>query len=195
MARQVTLFTGQWADLPLSDLVAKAGDFGYDGLELACWGDHLDVDRAATDPDYCAERKELLAAENLGCRAISHHLAGQRPERAAPSRHSSPRCHWTPSTAPSGHPPTRHAARCSPGISTVEPDRAVERPRPAPPRLATDRGAPARRPRLPERLPGHPVGRRLLLSASLSPPAQLGRRQAKRIHQRDHAPVEPVGVL
>ena len=77
MARQVTLFTGQWADLPLSDLAAKAADFGYDGLELACWGDHLDVDRAAADTDYCAERKELLAAENLGCWAISHHLAGQ----------------------------------------------------------------------------------------------------------------------
>ena len=77
MARQVTLFTGQWADLPLSDLAAKAADFGYDGLELACWGDHLDVERAATDTDYCAERKELLAAENLGCWAISHHLAGQ----------------------------------------------------------------------------------------------------------------------
>ena len=49
MARQVTLFTGQWADLPLAELVAKAAGFGFDGLELACWGDHLDVDRAAVD--------------------------------------------------------------------------------------------------------------------------------------------------
>ncbi len=43
MARPVTLFTGQWADLPLEELAAKAGDWGFDGLELACWGDHFDV--------------------------------------------------------------------------------------------------------------------------------------------------------
>ena len=36
MARPVTLFTGQWADLPLEVVAQKAKDFGYDGLELAC---------------------------------------------------------------------------------------------------------------------------------------------------------------
>ena len=45
MARAVTLFTGQWADLPLADLAAKCGSWGFDGLELACWGDHFEVDR------------------------------------------------------------------------------------------------------------------------------------------------------
>ena len=84
MARRVTLFTGQWADLPLSDLAAKAGDFGYDGLELACWGDHLDVDRAATDPEYCAERRELLAAENLGL--LGHLPSLGRAARLRPER-------------------------------------------------------------------------------------------------------------
>ena len=77
MARRVTLFTGQWADLPLADLAARAREFGYDGLELACWGDHLDVARAAVDPAYCRARRDLLAAHDLGCWAISHHLAGQ----------------------------------------------------------------------------------------------------------------------
>ena len=77
MARKVTLFTGQWADLALADLAPQAKNFGYDGLELACWGDHFDVDRGANDPDYCVERRELLAANGLGCWAISHHLAGQ----------------------------------------------------------------------------------------------------------------------
>lgn len=77
MARKVTLFTGQWADLPLAELAPKAKEFGFDGLELACWGDHLDVDRAAADPDYCRGRRELLAEHGLGCWAISHHLAGQ----------------------------------------------------------------------------------------------------------------------
>jgi sugar phosphate isomerase/epimerase len=77
MARHVTLFTGQWADLPLAELAPKASSFGFDGLELACWGDHLDVDRAATDHAYCDEQKALLADHGLGCWAISNHLAGQ----------------------------------------------------------------------------------------------------------------------
>ena len=77
MARQVTLFTGQWADLPLATLAAKARAFGFDGLELACWGDHLDVDRAAADQSYCDGRRALLAEHGLDCWAISHHLAGQ----------------------------------------------------------------------------------------------------------------------
>ena len=45
MSRPVTLFTGQWADLPLADLAAKTAEWGFDGLELACWGDHFDVAR------------------------------------------------------------------------------------------------------------------------------------------------------
>ena len=54
MARPVTLFTGQWADLPLEQLAAKVGEWGFDGLELACWGDHFDVDEALSDSSYCA---------------------------------------------------------------------------------------------------------------------------------------------
>ncbi len=49
MARPLCLFTGQWADLPLEKLAAKAHELGYDGLELACWGDHFDVQRAVGD--------------------------------------------------------------------------------------------------------------------------------------------------
>lgn len=99
MARQVTLFTGQWADLPLVELAPKARAFGFDGLELACWGDHLEVDRAAVDQAYCDERRALLADHGLGCWAISHHLAGQlvcdpndaRSDAFAPSaRHGDP---------------------------------------------------------------------------------------------------------
>ncbi|HSM09300.1 MAG TPA: sugar phosphate isomerase/epimerase [Gemmatimonadota bacterium] len=77
MPRPVTLFTGQWADLPLEELAAKAADWGYDGLELACWGDHLDVRRAAEDGGYCAERREILGAHGLDLFAISNHLVGQ----------------------------------------------------------------------------------------------------------------------
>jgi sugar phosphate isomerase/epimerase len=77
MARPVTLFTGQWADLPLEVMAAKAADFGYDGLELACWGDHFDVQRALAEDGYCQSRRDILAQHGLSCHAISNHLVGQ----------------------------------------------------------------------------------------------------------------------
>jgi sugar phosphate isomerase/epimerase len=77
MGRPVTLFTGQFADIPLETLCKKAKAWGYDGLELACWGDHVDVSRAAKDLAYAKSRKEILAAHGLKLFAISHHLAGQ----------------------------------------------------------------------------------------------------------------------
>lgn len=77
MPRPVTLFTGQWADLPLETLAKHAASWGYDGLELACWGDHFDVERALREPDYCRGRHELLSRHGLKCFAISNHLVGQ----------------------------------------------------------------------------------------------------------------------
>ena len=77
MARPVTLFTGQWADLPLEVLAEKAASWGYDGLELACWGDHMDVFQAAQDSNYCARQKAILDRHGLKLFAISNHLAGQ----------------------------------------------------------------------------------------------------------------------
>jgi sugar phosphate isomerase/epimerase len=77
MARPITLFTGQWADLTLDDLAAKAASFGFDGLELACWGDHFEVDRAVAEPDYAAGRRELLERHGLGSWSIGAHLVGQ----------------------------------------------------------------------------------------------------------------------
>ena len=77
MGRPVTLFTGQWADLPLETLAAKASSWGFDGLELACWGDHFEVDRALQDPGYCTAKREVLERNGLRCFAISNHLVGQ----------------------------------------------------------------------------------------------------------------------
>jgi len=77
MSRPVTLFTGQWADLPLETLAEKAASWGYDGLELACWGDHFDVQRALSEPDYCQGRHDLLARHGLKVWSISNHLVGQ----------------------------------------------------------------------------------------------------------------------
>ena len=77
MGRKVTLFTGQWADLPLKELASKAAGWGYDGLELACWGDHMDVEKAAADKSYCQKQLDILKKNNLEVFAVSHHLAGQ----------------------------------------------------------------------------------------------------------------------
>jgi len=77
MARPVTLFTGQWADLPLAKLAPMIKAMGYDGVELACWGDHFDVDAALASKTYVRERWDLLQSHGLACYAISNHLVGQ----------------------------------------------------------------------------------------------------------------------
>ena len=77
MARPVTLFTGQWADLTLEDVAKKASAWGFDGLELACWGDHFEVDKALEDDGYVQSRWDILNKYNLKCFAISTHLVGQ----------------------------------------------------------------------------------------------------------------------
>ena len=77
MSRPVTLFTGQWADLPLKTLVEKVSSWGFDGLELACWGDHFEVDKALEKDSYVREKRDLLEQYNLKCWAISNHLIGQ----------------------------------------------------------------------------------------------------------------------
>jgi len=87
MSRPVTLFTGQWADLPLEELAAKAGEWSFDGLELACWGDHFEVERALSEPDYCAKKRALLERHGLSCFALGAHLVGQAVCDRIDSRH------------------------------------------------------------------------------------------------------------
>ena len=77
MTRPVTLFTGQWADLPFQVMCEKAASFGYDGIELACWGDHFDVGQASVSDDYCRAHWKTLTDHGLGCWAVSAHLVGQ----------------------------------------------------------------------------------------------------------------------
>jgi sugar phosphate isomerase/epimerase len=77
MSRPVTLFTGQWADLPLEKLAPLAKKMGYDGLELACWGDHFDVPAALASPGYIRDKWALLRDHELTCHAVSNHLVGQ----------------------------------------------------------------------------------------------------------------------
>ena len=77
MARNVTLFTGQWADLPFKKVCEMAKGFGYDGLELCCWGDHIELDKASKSKAYCDDKRAVLEENGLGCWAISNHLSGQ----------------------------------------------------------------------------------------------------------------------
>lgn len=87
MARPVTIFTGQWADLPLEELAEMMAGFGYDGLELACWGDHFEVDKALEDDSYCTAKREMLKKHGLDVYAISAHLVGQAVCDNIDSRH------------------------------------------------------------------------------------------------------------
>jgi sugar phosphate isomerase/epimerase len=89
MPRPVTLFTGQWADLPFETMCQKAKSFGYDGLELACWGDHFDVVKALNDKNYVKQRWEILADHKLTAYAISAHLVGQAVCDLIDERHKS----------------------------------------------------------------------------------------------------------
>jgi len=77
MTRPVTLFSGQWTDMPFDKFCEKAKSFGYDGIEIACWGNHLDLKKAATDLAYIEEIKTILKNNNLKVLAIGTHLIGQ----------------------------------------------------------------------------------------------------------------------
>jgi sugar phosphate isomerase/epimerase len=87
MSRPITLFTGQWADLPLETLAQKVSQWGFDGLELACSGDHFDVRQAITEPNYVQSRWDILNRYNLKCFAISNHHVGQAVCDPIDSRH------------------------------------------------------------------------------------------------------------
>ncbi|MEJ6490523.1 sugar phosphate isomerase/epimerase [Leucobacter sp. USCH14] len=73
----VTLFTGQWADMPFEEVARRAAEWGYDGLEIAASGDHLDLARADEDDAYLQSRLDVLDRHGLKVWAISNHLAGQ----------------------------------------------------------------------------------------------------------------------
>ena len=89
MPRPITLFTGQWADLTFDTVCAKAKAFGYDGVEIACWGDHFEVDKALSSDKYIRNRWDILEKHGLKCFAISNHLVGQAVCDRIDERHKS----------------------------------------------------------------------------------------------------------
>ena len=116
MPRPVTLFTGQWADLSLAELLPLVKKMGYDGVELACWGDHFEVDRALAEPDYAKKKWALLAKHGLACHAISNHLVGQAVCDLIDARHQA----ILPADAGDGEPE---------GVRSAPPEDEGRRPR------------------------------------------------------------------
>jgi sugar phosphate isomerase/epimerase len=66
-----------------------AKSLGFDGLELACFGDHFDVAKALADPGYCGRTRKLLAQHGLQVFSISNHLVGQAVLDHVDARHKS----------------------------------------------------------------------------------------------------------
>lgn len=89
MSRPVTLCTAQWADMPMEEMAQKASQWGYDGLELACWGNHFNVQRALTEKDYLPQLQAILDQHNLKCFALAAHLVGQAVCDNIDTRHKS----------------------------------------------------------------------------------------------------------
>ncbi|MFN4260268.1 MAG: sugar phosphate isomerase/epimerase family protein [Gemmataceae bacterium] len=92
MSRPVALHTGPWMDVPLEELAQTASEWGYQGLDLACGGDHLEVQRALSQPDYCSRLLELLARCELSVTGISNHRVGQAIGDVIDARHQA----WLP---------------------------------------------------------------------------------------------------
>lgn len=87
MPRPITLFTAPWSDLPLEEVVQRAADWGYDGLEVCCWGSHFEVQRAASEGGYCQHLIELASRHELSVSVISNHPVGQAVGDAVDQRH------------------------------------------------------------------------------------------------------------
>jgi sugar phosphate isomerase/epimerase len=87
MPRPVILFSGQWTDLPLEELARRASEWGYQGLELCCWGDHFEVQRALSEDDYCQQKLDLLARYDLQLAVLSNHRVGQAVSDRIEPRH------------------------------------------------------------------------------------------------------------
>jgi len=77
MGRLVTLTTCQWADIEFDKMCVLAKEMGYDGLEIACWGNHINIDKAYSDDSYVKWLKDNLEKNGLVCKAIATHIIGQ----------------------------------------------------------------------------------------------------------------------
>lgn len=77
MSRLISLTTGQWSDLSLEELCSTVEKLGYDGLELACWGNGFNVEKAYDDPAYLDSVEETIKKHHLVVTSLSMHIIGQ----------------------------------------------------------------------------------------------------------------------
>lgn len=77
MPRSMALFTGPWTDIPLEEVAQKANEWGYQALDVACWGEHFAVQRALAEPAYCRQILDVLEKYELRLAALSNHPIGQ----------------------------------------------------------------------------------------------------------------------
>ncbi|HLN29858.1 MAG TPA: sugar phosphate isomerase/epimerase [Gemmataceae bacterium] len=87
MARPVILFSGQWVDLTLEELAQKTAEWGYQGIELCCWGDHFEVQRALSEEGYCQAKLDMLSRLELSAHVLASHRVGQAVCDPIDSRH------------------------------------------------------------------------------------------------------------
>ncbi len=87
MARSILLFSGNWADLSLQELVGHVAEWGYQGLDLCCWGDHFEVQRALSEDDYCEQKLALLNRQELVVPVVSCHRLSQALCDSIDARH------------------------------------------------------------------------------------------------------------
>jgi sugar phosphate isomerase/epimerase len=77
MPRTVLLCSASWADLPLAELAAQAAEWGYQGLDLCCWGDHFEVQRASSEEGYTSAKLEELRRLEIEVPVLSNHRVSQ----------------------------------------------------------------------------------------------------------------------
>ncbi|MFL5327340.1 MAG: sugar phosphate isomerase/epimerase family protein [Gemmataceae bacterium] len=87
MPRPIILFSGPFADLPLEELAGRASSWSYAGLELAIWGDHLDIHRLLDDSDYATRKLACLSTHELQAPVIAAHRLSQALGDVIDERH------------------------------------------------------------------------------------------------------------
>jgi sugar phosphate isomerase/epimerase len=87
MGRPIILFSGGWADVSLEEFAPQVAEWGYQGVELCCWGDHFEVQRAAGEDDYCPGKLALFNRLDLSVPVLSAHRVSHAVCEPIEARH------------------------------------------------------------------------------------------------------------
>lgn len=77
MTRPLILMSGPWADVPLEELSGLAGEWGYQGMELCTWGNHLDILRSMEDDSVVQEIIDQFSRFELSVPVLAIHRISQ----------------------------------------------------------------------------------------------------------------------